>query len=288
MEYQRIFTFWEPKNHIYGYLELCLETWKKNFPDFEVIILDYTNLHEWLDKDDLHIITLGRKYFELSSVADVVRVMVLHKFGGIWMDVDTIVTGNFLVPMMKHKEQTELLMIDHRIAFLYASKNAQIINDWYEGQINKITDFDRQMKTVEAKVKKVILAAKAIGYLIIKRKKYEGEIAVTWDYLGNSILNPLMHKSTKEQVISLNQFDGYEPELNHFTEITNHRQKYLKFYFNPNKDLDAEKIKSENKPIILLHNSWTPHEYRALSREQILNDDKNFMSRLLQKTALNI
>ena len=36
-----IFTFWEPKENIPGYLKLCIKTWKKFLPEYKIIILDY-------------------------------------------------------------------------------------------------------------------------------------------------------------------------------------------------------------------------------------------------------
>ena len=55
-EVKRIFTFWEPKENIPGYISLCIETWKKFLPDYEIVILDYSNLDEWI----------GKNYFDRS------------------------------------------------------------------------------------------------------------------------------------------------------------------------------------------------------------------------------
>ena len=35
-----IFTFWEPSTNVPGYLQLCVNTWKKNLPNSNIIILD--------------------------------------------------------------------------------------------------------------------------------------------------------------------------------------------------------------------------------------------------------
>ena len=49
--HNRIFTFWEPNSTISPYLKLCLKTWKKYLPDYEIIVLNYSNLFEWIEKD---------------------------------------------------------------------------------------------------------------------------------------------------------------------------------------------------------------------------------------------
>ena len=35
----RKFNFWEPRQKIPGYIQLCLNTWKKFLPEYEIIIL---------------------------------------------------------------------------------------------------------------------------------------------------------------------------------------------------------------------------------------------------------
>ena len=37
---KQIFTFWEPKDRMPEYLQLCIETWKKFLPDYKINILD--------------------------------------------------------------------------------------------------------------------------------------------------------------------------------------------------------------------------------------------------------
>ena len=36
-----IYTFWEPKEKIPGYIKLCIKTWEKNLPKYKINILDY-------------------------------------------------------------------------------------------------------------------------------------------------------------------------------------------------------------------------------------------------------
>lgn len=46
----KIFTFWEPSKHIPSYIKLCMQTWTKFLPDYEIVVLDYSNLDEYLSK----------------------------------------------------------------------------------------------------------------------------------------------------------------------------------------------------------------------------------------------
>lgn len=47
---RHIFTFWEPTDSMPAYLRLCLKTWKINAPEFEVTLLDHTNIELYLRK----------------------------------------------------------------------------------------------------------------------------------------------------------------------------------------------------------------------------------------------
>ena len=79
----KIFTFWEPKDKIPFYLKLCIETWKRNLPDFEIVVLDYSNIFNYIDKNTFNKILYNKKYFSLPQVADCFRIALLYKYGGI-------------------------------------------------------------------------------------------------------------------------------------------------------------------------------------------------------------
>ncbi|EDO8846915.1 hypothetical protein GM848_08840 [Campylobacter coli] len=87
-----IWTFWEPKDKMPGYVKLCIETWKVFFSDYRVVILDYSNLHNFLPKD-FYDESLYEN-FSLPKQADAIRAAVLFLYGGIWLDADTIITSS--------------------------------------------------------------------------------------------------------------------------------------------------------------------------------------------------
>ena len=107
---KRIFTFWEPKGKIPGYLRLCIKTWKKFFPDYEIQIMDYKKLRHYLGETLFSDIIC--KNMALSMQADAIRVALLKKYGGIWMDTD--------------------------MGFIFASNNSSILNEWLNQVIEKV------------------------------------------------------------------------------------------------------------------------------------------------------
>jgi len=47
-ERPRVFTFWEPRGQMTPYLQLCRETWDKSLTDCEIVVLDYSNLADYI------------------------------------------------------------------------------------------------------------------------------------------------------------------------------------------------------------------------------------------------
>ena len=89
-----IFTFWEPHEKIPGYILLCIKTWKKYLPDYQIHILDYETSKIYLGETLFSQITC--RNMSLPLQADAIRVALLKKYGGFWLDADTIIlNGKF-------------------------------------------------------------------------------------------------------------------------------------------------------------------------------------------------
>ena len=198
----------------------------------------------------------------LPIKADAIRVALLKKYGGIWMDADTILCKR---EIFKKLDNYELVMLgeektqSQNIGFIFASNNSFIINEWYKEIINKVKFY-----------KQNILKNNSLN---------SGKVTLRWNYLGNSIIDKLV-KNTKNKTFLrigrsiMNPF----PELIYFKNSSlNPIQKYLQFYF---KKRDPQIILNITKDIILLHNSWTPLKYKEMSEKQFLNQNI-ILSRLL-------
>ena len=52
---KRIFTFWKNKDNsnseMPAYIKLCLNSWKKYLQDYEIVILNSSNLESWIGKN---------------------------------------------------------------------------------------------------------------------------------------------------------------------------------------------------------------------------------------------
>ena len=256
---KRIFTFWEPHQKIPGYLRLCIKTWKKVLPEYEIIILDYNNIKYYIEEPILSNILCKKMSLKIQS--DAIRVAILKTFGGLWLDLDTILLNkqflfgfnNYdLVMFGSQKEKQQ------HIGFIYSTKNCSIMNDWLEGITRNVKIY-----------KKFLNNNRNINDSGLKnffRKKY------SWNYLGNGIIDLIVKNTTNKHFLRLDKYKmNIFPEIKNLDNISfNHRYKYNNFYFRKG---DPKIIINESKGIILLHNSWTPNKFKKMSEKRFIKQD---------------
>jgi hypothetical protein len=118
----------------------CLASWKHHNPDWNIIELDDTNLSKYID------ISMYR-HINLTALSDIVRIFLLNKFGGLWVDATTfcnIPLNNWLEEYITEGFFTfnwPTKHIYHKIAtwFIYSEKNGYLINNWEKAVIKYYT-----------------------------------------------------------------------------------------------------------------------------------------------------
>lgn len=260
-----IFTFWEPKDQIPGYLKLCLMTWKKYLPEYNIKILDYQNVKSYLGDNLFEDIIC--KNMTLPIQADAIRVAILNKYGGIWMDTDIIILNKNFIEELKN---FELVMIGDNnikkqdIGFIYAAKNSSLLNQWLKEIISKVKYF-----------KKILLNKTSSEYL---------NIIKLWNYLGNGIIDNLLINISTPMFyrIDRNKINTY-PERKFYTNSSlENQKKYQLFYFQKR---DPQIVLNNSKDLLLLHNSWTPLKYKTMSEDEFLKQDI-LLSELLKRIIM--
>ena len=175
------------------------------------------------------------KRFSLPKIADVVRVHVLRDNGGYWLDTDTI---------MLKDELPEENMIGYpaergnTIGFLHTEPHTDMYERWASHQdcVIRTTLLDQHTR---------------------------------WDVMGNAFTDDYLPRHPE---ITIADVTNRWPETYMFMESQYHvsrRFKYEKFYF------DASYNLSDLRPtnMLMLHNSWTPNDYKMLSEEEVLKRD---------------
>lgn len=273
MQNKRIFTFWEPADKLPEYLQLCMMTWEKFLPEYEIIILDYKNLDNWLGKNYFDK-TLYEK-FSLPKQADAIRCAILKKYGGIWFDVDTIVTTEDINQLFDIAPPPELTLVGKRIPVIFAKQNARILVEWENGIKKHIEIVKQNTNNIFKKIKLLFF-----NYKLFKKIR-------KWDYLGDAILKSLLTNQPKEILYSINfKKNKIYPEKNWAKEkgiIARPEEEYREFYFEGDY---SEYALKDTKGLICLHNSWTPKKYKEMNKEEFLKQNNtlaNVLNKLLEE-----
>ena len=194
----------------------------------------------------------------IAVQSDAIRVALLNKYGGIWIDTDTIILNNKFI---KELDKFELIMIReansnfHYIGFIYALKNSTIIKQWLKQIVRRV------------KIYKNIYNNR--NYSNVSEYYYKSYKSLK--FLGNKIINKLIKNATGNKFFSLDN-----KEINALPERTVHKsnlndiQRYREFYFRKR---NPKIILRKSKRIILLHNSWTPLEYKKMTEKEFLKQD---------------
>lgn len=81
-----IWAYWD--GDVPPLVQKCIESWKKNNPTYEIIVLNKGNLSTYLPKVDFA--KMKHVNDSVQRFSDFVRVHVLAEHGGIWIDASTI------------------------------------------------------------------------------------------------------------------------------------------------------------------------------------------------------
>jgi hypothetical protein len=153
---------------IYGYydnpneiINSHIETWKRNVsPEWKIIFLNKQNISEYVDDDFIN------KYKNLPAFrfSDFLRLYLLNKTGGVWIDASTIILNNnfldkYYDEMYKNKYDATLYELKNRTIekdkpylenwFIMAPKNSNFIKDLYsEFAIANDMDFLKYKKNI--------------------------------------------------------------------------------------------------------------------------------------------
>lgn len=114
-------------------IKACYESLIKNLPDYEIIVITENNMNEYVEIPDYVLTKWKNKVFSNTHFSDILRIALLSKFGGVWIDSTVLCTGKmpkyiedsqFFVYSSKYKNDET---IDLSSWFIYSVPNHPII-----------------------------------------------------------------------------------------------------------------------------------------------------------------
>lgn len=241
----KVYTFWEPREKMPYYIKLCMETWKKNLPNAEIVLLDYKNLGEYIDVKEFNPILFSGR-FSLRQVSDALRVILLVKHGGVWMDTDTIVLSSDIEKYFLPDEKNRTVFFGNvkahtpHIAFINTPPAAKCMNLWLEYIKERL-----QTLTPETVIDSLFLSN---AFINSYSKNHADEVEI----LDRNLVMPELKIIPKSADLSQQ----------------NRMEAHQTYYHKQNRHLADVGV-----DMILLHNSWVPGSYRNYSPEDLLRCD---------------
>lgn len=265
----RVFTFWEPKEAVPGYIRLCMATWAARLPGYETVVLDYRSLGDYLTPEELAAVLCRKMTFAMQS--DCIRCAVLKKHGGIWLDADTVIVR----PLDARFSVADVTMIARRMngrivnygAFIHAAKpEAKFLCDWHAALVPRVAKTARYRDD--------------FWFGVLHRR--EKRLMHRWDYCVNAIIDPLAEKMTPPDYAWLDRAELFaipEEDLLPTDVSLNPVSAYERYWFEPG---DPGEVLEKCAGIVMLHNSFTPARFRAMDEERFLATDTRLAALLRQ------
>lgn len=267
-----VFFFWEAapnsRRQRPAYLELCIDTWRRNIPGAQVILINHGNLKEY-SGGTVEVERL--KAFSLPLQSDVAAVSVLLERPGLFLDADTIIFPGFDLSRFSESKLTmfgdPINWQNHATNFFYTRQTGNpLLQHWLlnaNQRIQSQTEGGRKLRWW------------------LRRKVTGKAIRVPWNYLGNAIVDPLLQDQRFEASICLRDSAkcGYV-QTQRFSERYNRINSYHDLWFDT--DIHpTEVVEAAKDHAVCLQNSWTPSWYSALSPEEIFAD-RHLISRVIR------
>ena len=91
---RKIWSYWDNQDKIPKSVKMCMESWKKSNPDYEIVLLTRKNFKGYVTIPD-EIREHPHYNDSPQRFADLVRLYALEEHGGIWIDASVLIKEHF-------------------------------------------------------------------------------------------------------------------------------------------------------------------------------------------------
>ena len=155
---KKIWTFWDSEV-LPEIIQKCINTWKTHNPEYEITVVNKSNLSTYLPDVDFSKI----KHIESSTrFSDMVRLHILDRYGGIWSDASVICIKPYDSWISENKSEFIGFYMDSFTLpefkesspiieswFFACKKGSVLVHDWLT-EFLRISEYDTIDKYVEA------------------------------------------------------------------------------------------------------------------------------------------
>ena len=119
---KNIYTYWDNKR-IPSIVQQCIKSWKHHNPTYTIHLIHTDNLSTYMDS------SLLPNSYTNQLKSDLIRLYILEKYGGIWMDASIYVNGSLdWIHGYQVKEHSEF--VGYRLK-MYETISTPVVESWF-------------------------------------------------------------------------------------------------------------------------------------------------------------
>lgn len=134
---RKIWSFWNTKK-LPLTVSRCVKTWAFFNPEYEINMISMRTIKDWLPEIDLKQFYHAKEN-NYTRLSDFVRIYVLYKYGGIWIDASTICTMPFddWIESIEQKHRQSPEFIGFYSSQFTSNRKYRVIENWFFACVKK-------------------------------------------------------------------------------------------------------------------------------------------------------
>lgn len=166
-----LWTFWD-KDEIPDFIKSCIDSWRQYNPDCTINIVTTSTLKDYVGEEEANYMINWKFNDSPQRFSDLVRLYVISKFGGIWLDASIVCFASF---NWVNKEEADSIVFSIKELsedvlmeswFIAAAPNNPFVVKWNE-EFRSIDQYDTIEDYIEKSGTNQDAIAYNINYLVI-------------------------------------------------------------------------------------------------------------------------
>jgi hypothetical protein len=121
-----LWTYWDDPEKIPKSVQMCMKSWRKYNPNYEIILLTKKNYSDYVEIPES--VTTSKNFNDFPArFADLVRINVLAKYGGVWIDSTILLKESLDKWLFPREVEFSGFYIDS----FTKDKQSPIIENWF-------------------------------------------------------------------------------------------------------------------------------------------------------------
>lgn len=150
-----LWTYWHSLEQMPEFVQKCISSWYLHCPDYKINVVTSKTLAKYVGFQEAYKIKHWKFMDSAQRMSDLVRLALLNKYGGIWMDASCVIYESL---DWVHEFETDVVMYtipevgtpeSWFIACTRENEYMQKVNKEFREEIPKFNSIDDYLKTID-------------------------------------------------------------------------------------------------------------------------------------------